>query len=126
MKQRAIFLDRDGTLNHLITDSKTGEIHAAFEPAELAMLPGAARAARRLQDTGYLLFIASNQPDYAKGKVTLENLHEIARLVEAALQAEGATLTRALYCYHHPRGVVPELTCECSCRKPRSGLLLQA
>ena len=126
MDRAAVFLDRDGVLNELIFNPKTGEHESPHEPADLKMLPGAAEAARKLQDAGYALFIVSNQPSYAKGKTSLENIQAIARGVEAALSAAGAVIERALYCYHHPDGVVAGYSGACRCRKPKPQLLFDA
>lgn len=126
MAQRAVFLDRDGVINELVLNPKTGEYESPHALDETIILPGVVEAARRLQDVGFLLFIVSNQPSYAKGKATLEILKAVAAKIEEALADGGAKLTHAYYCHHHPRGVVPELTGPCACRKPGTKSLLDA
>lgn len=126
MAKRAVFLDRDGVLNELALNPKNNEFESPHEPAHVSMLPGAAAAAKRLQDAGFSLFIVSNQPSFAKGKTSLENTHAIAQRVEASLRAAGATIVRAYYCYHHPDGTVPPYAGACRCRKPKPQFLFDA
>ena len=126
MSRPAVFLDRDGVLNALVWDPQNNECESPRTVAQLRMLPGVAAAAKRLQDAGFLLFIVSNQPNYAKGKTTLADQEAVARQIEAALRGAGVTLARAYYCLHHPQGVVAEYSGECQCRKPKPGLLFNA
>lgn len=126
MPKRAIFIDRDGVLNELVLNPKNGEHESPHDPADLRMMPGVAEAARRLQDAGFALFIVSNQPSYAKGKTTLENIRAIAECVETHLTAGHVTIARAYYCYHHPEGIVPEYSGACRCRKPKPQFLYDA
>ena len=124
--KRAVFLDRDGVLSALVLNPQTGEHESPHVPANLRIMPGAAAAAQRLQEAGYLLFVVSNQPSYAKGKATLENIQAIAAQFDSLLRAEGVALTRAYYCYHHPQGIVPEYSYACLCRKPKPQFLFDA
>ena len=126
MLRRAVFLDRDGVINELALNPNTGEYESPHIPAEAKILPGAVAAARRLQEAGFLLFIVSNQPSYAKGKATLENIKAIAAKVEQALREGGVRLAKAYYCYHHPLGIVPGLSGPCGCRKPGTQSLFEA
>jgi D-glycero-D-manno-heptose 1,7-bisphosphate phosphatase len=84
------------------------------------------RPLRKLGARGFTLFIVSNQPSYAKGKTTLENIRAIAQAVEDQLRADGVVLREAYYCYHHPRGIVPAYTGACPCRKPGTHFLERA
>jgi len=126
MLRCAVFLDRDGVINQLALNSATGEYESPHTLAETRILPGAVAAARRLQEAGFLLFIVSNQPSYAKGKATLENIQAIAAKVEQSLREGGVRLTRAYYCFHHPLGIVPGLSGPCGCRKPGTQSLFEA
>ena len=125
-RKRAIFLDRDGVLNTLVLNPRTGEYESPHTPADLCMMPGAPAAAKRLQAAGFMLFIVSNQPSYAKGKTTMENIKAIAAKVEIALNQEGVSIARGLYCYHHPNGTVEGYSGACRCRKPKPQLLYDA
>ncbi len=120
--QKAIFLDRDGTLNvfgNFVTKASM-----------LTLIPGAARAVKRINESPYLAICITNQPVVARGETTLEQLHEIHCKLEDMLGNEGAYLDGLYFCPHHPdkgfAGEVPELKIECDCRKPKIGMLLRA
>lgn len=121
-KQKCIFLDRDGTINRYI-----GFVRS---PEELELLPGVSRAIAKINASGYLAVVVSNQPVLARGEVTAEGLDEIHRRMETLLGREGAYLDGVYFCPHHPDrgfdGEVTELKIVCECRKPKPGLLLRA
>lgn len=121
-KQRAVFLDRDGTINRYV-----GFIR---KPEDLELLAGAAEAIRRINQSGYLAIVVTNQPVIARGEVTWEGLDEIHRKLETQLGREGAYLDDIFVCPHHPDkgfpGERPEYKLDCDCRKPKPGLLIQA
>lgn len=120
--QKAIFLDRDGTINR----------HIGFlrNPEDLELLPGAAEAIRKINSSGYLVIVITNQPVIARGEVTVEQLNLIHQKMETLLGAEGAYIDGLYYCPHHPdkgfEGEVAELKIDCDCRKPKPGLILRA
>ena len=120
--QKAIFLDRDGTINK----------HIGFlrKPEELELLPGAAEAIRKINTSGFLAIVITNQPVIARGEVTVEELNTIHDKLETMLGREGAYIDGLYYCPHHPdkgfEGEVPELKIDCDCRKPKPGLILRA
>ena len=108
---RAIFLDRDGTL---IVDK-----HYLHKPEEVEILPGAADALRRLQDAGFLLFLVTNQSGVGRGYFTMEDLTRVHAHLEAELASEDVTFTD-IY-------VAPEAPDQPSHgRKPSPGFLLDA
>lgn len=121
-KQRAIFLDRDGTINKYVGFLRSLD--------EFELLPGVAEAVRKINASGYLAIIVTNQPVIARGEVTYAQLQEIHNKMETLLGAEGAYLDGIYFCPHHPHkgyeGEVPELKIECECRKPKPGMLLKA
>lgn len=121
-RQKAVFLDRDGTLNR-----EVGFLHA---PEQLELLEGAAEAVRRINASGQLAVLVTNQPVIARGEVSFEGLDEIHRKLETLLGQQGAYLDAIYFCPHHPHKGYPgeraELKIECECRKPRPGMLLQA
>ena len=121
-KQRAIFLDRDGTINRYVGFLR--------DVGQFELLPGAAEAIRRINASGYLAIVVTNQPVIARGEVTREQLREIHDKMETLLGREGAYVDAIYYCPHHPHrgypGEVAELKIDCDCRKPKPGLLLQA
>ena len=124
--KRAVFLDRDGVLNALVHYSDFGEYESPRVPKDLDLLPGVVAALQRLQAAGWLLVLVSNQPSYAKGKISLADLQAVSAALEAALAVAGVELTRACYSYTHPAGVVEEYTTESVYRKPNPGFLLDA
>ncbi len=121
-KQKAIFLDRDGTINK----------HVGFlrNIDDFELLPGAAEAVKKINESGYLAIVITNQPVIARGEVTRGQLQEIHNKMETLLGAEGAYLDAIYYCPHHPHkgyeGEVAELKIDCDCRKPKPGMLLKA
>lgn len=122
----AVFLDRDGVLNELIFNPKTGEYESPHAPEDLVMIDGGIPALRRLAGAGFALFVVSNQPSYAKGKTTLENIQGVHRRLEGSLSANGIAFGEYFYCYHHPHGIVPGYSGNCLCRKPMPYFLLKA
>jgi len=126
MSKRAVFLDRDGIITQLALNPQTGEYESPHSLNELTLLPGVAEAARKLSAAYFTLFIVSNQPSYAKGKCSLEAIKTVAARTEELLGKDGVEIARSFYCYHHPKGVVPEFTTECRCRKPKPQLLFDA
>ena len=121
-KQKAIFIDRDGTINRYVGFLRDINL---FE-----LLPGVADAIKAINASGYLAIVASNQPVIARGEVTVEKLESIHHKMETLLGAEGAYVDAIYYCPHHPHkgfaGEVAELKFDCECRKPKPGMLLQA
>jgi D-glycero-D-manno-heptose 1,7-bisphosphate phosphatase len=122
----AVFLDRDGVLNELVFNPATGEHESPHTPEDLVMVDGVVPALQRLARAGFALFLVSNQPSYAKGKTTLENIHEIHRRLDEFLRDNGIAFREYFYCYHHPRAVVPAYSGPCRCRKPAPYFLLEA
>lgn len=121
-KQKAVFLDRDGTINRYVGFLRNIE---NFE-----LIPGAAEAIKTINSSGYLAIVVTNQPVIARGEVSYEELETIHQKMETLLGLEGAYLDGIYYCPHHPHkgyeGEVPALKIECDCRKPKPGMLLKA
>ena len=122
----AIFLDRDGVINHPVLDPKTGEYAAPWNPDDFVLCDGVIESLRVLLNLDYKLFIVSNQPDYAKGKTTLENLKLVHNRMHSVFVKNNITFGDYYYCYHHPKGRIPEYTKICECRKPGNYFLKQA
>ena len=121
-KQKAIFLDRDGTINKYVGFLRS--------PEELELLPDAAEAIKLINTSGYLAVVITNQPVIARGEVTWEGLGEIHNKMETELGKQGAYLDGIYFCPHHPHkgyeGEITELKFDCDCRKPKPGLLFKA
>lgn len=121
-KQKAIFLDRDGTINKYVgflTDINDFEL-----------IDGVAQAIKRINNSEYLTIVITNQPVIARGEVTYDELNEIHNKMETLLGNEGAYIDGLYYCPHHPhkgyKGEIVELKIDCDCRKPKPGLILKA
>jgi D-glycero-D-manno-heptose 1,7-bisphosphate phosphatase len=119
MPQRAVFLDRDGTLN-----VEKGYIRVVDE---LALLPGAARAIKHLNDAGFLTILPTNQTGAARGFYGLDHIHALHHRLEQLLWTEAEAKLDAIYlCPHLEKGTVAELAIPCDCRKPGPGMVNQA
>jgi D-glycero-D-manno-heptose 1,7-bisphosphate phosphatase len=122
----AAFLDRDGVLNELVPDPVSGVPESPLSVADVRLAPGAAAAAVRLAQLGFVLVCVSNQPAAAKGIVSVAQLHAVHNRVVELLSEQGVKLAASQLCLHHEHGVTPELSGPCDCRKPAPGMLLDA
>lgn len=120
--QKAIFLDRDGTINRYVGFLRKIE--------DFELLPGAAEAIKRINSSGYLAIVVTNQPVIARGEVSVTELNLIHNKMETLLGQDGAYIDGLYCCPHHPdkgfQGEVVELKYDCDCRKPKPGLILSA
>lgn len=118
-KQKAVFLDRDGTIN----------VHIPFisRHEDVALIDGVADAIKRLNRAGWLVFVVTNQPVIARGECTFEELETIHRVIEMKLGESGAYIDDWEFCPHHPHGgyegEVAALKIDCPCRKPKTGMI---
>jgi len=126
MRSKAVFLDRDGVLNELVRHPGSMEYVSPWLPEELRLMDGIFAPLQSLIADGMKLFLVSNQPAYAKRQTTMESLSAIHGQLEAALRGNGIRFTDCYYCYHHPRGLVPEYSGPCLCRKPSPFFLRKA
>lgn len=121
-KQKAVFLDRDGTINKYVGFLRDID--------EFELLDGVADAIKKINASGYLAIVVTNQPVIARGEVSFEELERIHNKMETLLGKEGAYLDAIYFCPHHPHkgyeGERPELKFDCNCRKPKPGMLLKA
>ena len=124
--KKAVFLDRDGVLNELVLNPDTGEYEPPRSPDDLVLLPDVLESLRIIKEAGFVLFLISNQPDYAKGKTTLENIQVVHKRLDSILKSAGIRFEEYFYCHHHARGIVPEYSFACKCRKPKPYFLLKA
>jgi D,D-heptose 1,7-bisphosphate phosphatase len=120
--QRAVFLDRDGTLNV--------DKDCLRSVGELELLPGVGEALHELNLHGWRTVVVTNQPVIAKGFCDEAELQKIHNKLESLLGREHAFLDRIYFCPHHPErgfpGERPELKIECDCRKPKTGMIQKA
>lgn len=121
-KQKAIFLDRDGTINKY-----KGYITS---PKQLELIGGVADAIKKINKSEYLAVIVTNQPSIAMGRMSFAVLDEIHAKLDTLLGDNGAYIDAVYFCPHHPdkgfEGEVAELKKVCDCRKPSGGMLRKA
>lgn len=121
-KQKAVFLDRDGTINKYVG------FLTSIEDFEL--IDGIAETIKQINSLGYLVIVVTNQPVIARGEVSLNELQGIHDKMETLLGIEGAYVDAIYYCPHHPHkgyeGELLEYKIDCDCRKPKPGMLLNA
>ena len=108
---KMVVLDRDGTI---VIDREY-----LSDPAGLEFMPGAAEGLRALHELGYRLIIVTNQSGVGRGMYSLDRLHEIHGRLTDMVRSAGARLAGIYFCPHTPED-------RCSCRKPATGLLIQA
>lgn len=112
--QPAVFLDRDGVINRAL--DRDGKPYPPTNLAEFEILPGVSEACAKLKQAGFVLVVATNQPDVGRGTLlqsTVEAIHaHMSRLLP---------IDRIEVCYHPGKGAS-----DCDCRKPKPGMLLRA
>lgn len=118
MSNRAIFLDRDGTINV--------EKDYVHKVSEFEFIPGVIQALQKLQAMGFLLIVVTNQSGIARGYYSEEEYKELNVWMLERLEAEGIRIAAVYYCPHHPDAKVQKYRKECNCRKPKLGMYMQA
>ena len=117
-KNRAVFLDRDGTINE--------EVGYLDDLDKLVILPGTPAAIRLINESGMKAVVVTNQAGVAKGYFSEEFVRKTHDRISEILAAEGAFIDRFYYCPHHPTAGTGIYLDACNCRKPLPGMLLQA
>jgi D-glycero-D-manno-heptose 1,7-bisphosphate phosphatase len=108
-------------LNRNVWNPATDQYESPLTPEQFELMPDVLPALRLLSNAGHLLFLVSNQPNYAKGKASMDTLNAIHCRLETALAEANILFAAFYYCFHHP-----ELNGECICRKPSPYFLFQA
>ncbi len=103
---KAVFLDRDGTVNAMVYNPDHGLVDSPANPDEFKLLPGVGKAIGRINEMGFLTLVISNQPGIAKGKFTLEILEAIDKKMRDELAQCGAHLDKIYYCLDHPEAII--------------------
>ncbi|MDP3948321.1 MAG: HAD family hydrolase [bacterium] len=119
-KHKAVFLDRDGTVN-VLTPGKY-----ILHSRDIRLLPGVAKAIRKLNGLGYLVIIITNQGTIGRGVLTEKKLDEIHAIMISRLAKMGAKIDAVYHCPHHPKAILPGHAIRCACRKPNIGMILKA
>ncbi len=117
-KFRAVFLDRDGTLNE-----EVGYLDSA---GKLQMIPEAFEAVRRINESGMKAVVVTNQAGVAKGLFSEKFVRDVNDRIQGLFIEYGAQIDRFYYCPHHPSEGADPYRKICDCRKPEPGLLQQA
>ena len=121
-RQKAVFLDRDGTINRYVGFLRRTE--------DFELIDGVAESIRRINDSGSLCIVVTNQPVIARGEISVQELQKIHEKMETELGRQGAYIDGLYYCPHHPHsgyeGEIKELKIDCDCRKPKPGMLWKA
>lgn len=115
--KKAIFLDRDGTLNV--------EKKYLYREKDLEFEKGTVEALTILRDLGYLLIVVTNQSGIARQYYTEEDLKRFHQAFQRKLSVFGLKIDKFYYCPHHPEKGIGEYKLDCSCRKPKPGMLEQ-
>lgn len=117
-KRRAIFLDRDGTINV--------EKEYLHRSEEFEFIPGAPEAVGILKDAGYLVVVVTNQSGVARGYYAEADVERLHCHMDELLAAYGTSIDGYYFCPHHPEKGLDGYLTDCNCRKPLPGMLLQA
>lgn len=117
-RRPAIFLDRDGVLCEYKEE--------IIELNDFILKPDIGRAVAKLNQAGFWVFIVTNQPQIAKGNMSVAQLDKQHELLIDHLKLHGAHVDKIYYCPHRVGGKVKDLAFDCDCRKPKPGMILQA
>lgn len=125
--QKAAFFDRDGVINELVFHEGTEQLDSPFDMEDFCYMDGILDILAFLQEKDYLIFVVTNQPAAAKGKVPLRKLYALNHWMEQDLRRRGIDVEFIHMCPHHPTGTAYTrerfLIQSCNCRKPKSGLV---
>jgi D-glycero-D-manno-heptose 1,7-bisphosphate phosphatase len=118
VKRRAVFLDRDGTINV--------ELEYLHRIEDFEFIHGAPQAIRLLKDAGFMVIVVTNQSGVARGHYDEAAIDRLHRHMDAELAGFGAVIDAYYFCPHHPGHGIGEYKKQCGCRKPLAGMLFQA
>jgi D-glycero-D-manno-heptose 1,7-bisphosphate phosphatase len=119
-----LLIDRDGIINHLVHYQHGWD--SPQKPQDIKLIRGIEKIIAWANKNNVLVVEISNQPGVAKGKMTKKTSDTIENVIHKLLKDMNTHIDYSYICNHHPNGVVPNLTKECICRKPKPGLILQA
>ena len=124
MKNKAVFLDRDGVINEIIYHKEMGIVDSPFTVEQFNLLPDVGKAINRFKNQGFKVILVSNQPGIAKDHFDMEVFEKIKEKMINELAKTGANLDAEYYCIHHPEAKIEKYKEICNCRKPKSGLFI--
>ena len=126
MKNKAVFLDRDGVINEVIYHKEMGIVDSPSTVEQFEILQDVGRAINKFHELGFKVIIVSNQPGMAKDHYNMDVFEKIQEKMKTELEKDGAKLDAEYYCLHHPEAIIEKYHIICDCRKPKPGLILQA
>ena len=116
--KKAVFFDRDGTLNV--------DVHYLHRVEDFIWINGAKEAIKYCNDLGFLTIVITNQSGIARGYYDATDVKKVFNWMNKELSYIGAKLDDIFYCPHHINGIISTLAMKCNCRKPNTGLVVQA
>ena len=126
MKNKAVFLDRDGVINEVIYHKEMGIVDSPSSVEQLKLIPEVGIAINKFHDLGFKVIVISNQPGIAKDNYNMDVFEKIKEKMKNELEKDNATLDAEYYCLHHPEAKIEKYHIICDCRKPKPGMLFQA
>ena len=126
MKNKAVFLDRDGVINEVIYHKEMGIIDSPFTVEQFKLLPKVAEVINIFHDLGFRVIVVSNQPGMAKDHFSIDVFEKIREKMNTELKKDDAEVDAEYYCFHHPYATVKKYKKICNCRKPKPGMLKKA
>jgi len=122
--KKAVFIDRDGVINKMV--SIAGKYDSPKKAAHVVLVEGVVEVISWLNNKKIPVIEITNQPDFALGNYDWQTLGDIESRVHDLLNRAGVYIDKIYQCFHHPNSIHPDLNINCDCRKPKSGLLIQA
>lgn len=117
-RKKAIFLDRDGTINK--------EVNYLFRPQDFQFITGSVDAIKIFHRLGYLVIVITNQAGVAKGYYSENDVNLLHKYIDGLLKNEGTFVDAYYYCPHHPNGNKTKYAIDCNCRKPKTSMIEKA
>jgi len=116
--RKAIFLDRDGTINT--------ERNYLFKTEDFVFIKGTIEAIRIFHTLGYKVIVITNQAGIARGYYSEDDVKRLHNYIDAELEKKGTYVDAYYYCPHHSEGIIAKYAVECKCRKPNTGMIEKA
>lgn len=126
MKNKALFLDKDGVINKLVYDAESGIIHSPFTTQQVEYEYGIFGLLKKAKDNGYKIIVISNQPNIGIKKMNLVQLNLIKSKIDREFKKKGIKIDYQYYCMHHPYASILKYKKICRCRKPGTLLFEKA
>jgi D,D-heptose 1,7-bisphosphate phosphatase len=126
MKNKAVFLDRDGVINQVVYHKEMGIVDSPFTADQFKLLPDVGKAINKFHEFGFMVIIISNQPGIAKNHHDQLTFEKIKQKMHKELSRQNAKVDAEYYCFHHPDAKIKKYKKICNCRKPKPGMITKA